>query len=92
MDFSIQELRAFARSSGWDTAPQSDQDREIPAPPIFPVCPDGAELISLPSPDTCQTVSKDLLNVIRDRQSCRAYQQKSLTLAELSFLLYCNSL
>lgn len=90
MNFSVTELRAFARSSHWDNAPQSDQDKEIPAPPIFPLCPDGAKLIPLPSPDACPTAGHDLLRVIRDRQSCRAYQPKSLTLAELSFLLYCT--
>ena len=90
MDFSIQELRAFARSSDWDNSPQSDQDKELPAPPIFPACPEGAKLISLPSPDDCKTLGKSFLADIRDRKSNRAYRSQPLTLNELSFLLYCT--
>ena len=90
MDFSANELREFVRSSDWDNAPQSDQDKELPAPPIFPSCPAGAKLISLPSPDSCRTLNKGFLADVRDRKSNRAYRAQPMTLDELSFLLYCT--
>lgn len=90
MDLSIRELREFARSSSWDHAPQSDQDKELPAPPIFPAWPANAKLIPLPAPDQCTTTGKGFLDTVRDRKSNRKYSSQPMTLSELSFLLYCT--
>ncbi len=90
MDFSITQLREFAKSSSWDNAPVSDQDKELPAPPIFPACPDNAVLIPLPSPEDCRTAGKDFLRIVKERKSNRAYSSQPMPLAVLSYLLYCT--
>ncbi|MCE1255002.1 MAG: SagB/ThcOx family dehydrogenase [Anaerolineae bacterium] len=61
----------------------------VPQPPLeLPF--DPAELISLPKPADITMKSYDLRKAIEERKSVRAYAPASLTLEELSYLLWCT--
>lgn len=68
----------------------SDQQRGMPQPPLQNPYDPSLKLIDLPSPDTISVKSIDLRNAIEKRQSIRQYTPTSLTLAELSYLLWCT--
>jgi SagB-type dehydrogenase family enzyme len=66
---------------------RSDQDRGAPMPPIQKPVPDGARLVKLPEPE--KTAGKyDLSKAIAGRKSRRMFRDDSVSLEELSFLLW----
>ena len=66
----------------------SPQDLKVPQPPLeLPIQPDAA-LIPLPAPGSLHIAEIDLRTAIEKRRSLRRYQQKALTLEELSYLLW----
>ena len=76
----LQELRALVRSGNWNAMVESDQQKGIPAPPIWPVVAADEQLIPLPSPDTCPVKQKGFLDIVRDRLSKRKYETQGLAL------------
>lgn len=66
----------------------SDQSKGIPEPPLEVACPPNAERIALPEPDKSLLSNNDLFECIRSRVSRRRWTPDSLSLAELSFLLW----
>ena len=68
---------------------ESDQDRKLPQPPLVkaPVTPKET-WIPLTRDFSGLIGDKDLNSLIRDRRSVRVYTQETLTLDELSFLLW----
>ena len=67
---------------------ESDQRKGLPLPPIEKEVPKGAKLIDLISPDDFSIPDIPLLQAINNRISRRKYTEESLTLEELSFLLW----
>jgi SagB-type dehydrogenase family enzyme len=68
---------------------RSDQNLGKVAPPIEKPCPIDANKIDLPSPDSWKTVSEiSVREAIAQRASRRKYSSQSVTLEELSFLLW----
>lgn len=67
----------------------TDQSRSLPPPPVEkPYNPD-TELIDLVPPNKFDSLPRvDLLSAINNRQSRRKYSNVSVTLSELSFLLW----
>ena len=61
----------------------------IPQPPLELPC-DETQLISLPKPADIKLPGYDLRQAIEQRKSLRAYADVSLTLEELSYLLWCT--
>ena len=87
---TIKQQREFLKAYRWDrfADEQTGQRRNEPPPPVQKPYPDGAELIELVSPGDLQMGNVPLIDVIRTRKSHRAYTDESLTLDELSFLLW----
>lgn len=66
----------------------SDQMKGIAMPPSQKAVEPAAELIPLPKPDTVALQKADIMACIADRKSRRKFNEESLTLAELSYLLW----
>jgi len=68
---------------------KTDQNRGVPPPPIQKPVPKNAKIIELPGPETLKGAGKHtLIKAIANRQSRRIYSTGSLSLEELSFLLW----
>jgi SagB-type dehydrogenase family enzyme len=68
----------------------SDQRRGAPPPPLQVEPPAGAEIVALPAPGEIDVPPLDLRAAIEGRRSVRRYSAAPLTLAELSYLLWCT--
>lgn len=68
---------------------ESDQSLKLPQPPLVkkPMADESAR-IALPTDFSSLEMKGDILSVIRDRKSSRVYTPESLTIAQLSFLLW----
>jgi SagB-type dehydrogenase family enzyme len=71
---------------------QTDQHKGVPAPPVQKPFDPAARRVSLFSPEDWKgsIPGVDLESAILNRESRRDYAPDPLTLAELSFLLYCT--
>lgn len=67
---------------------QSDQDLKLPQPPLEKPYDKNSEIISLPEVTDSIFTKTNLLDILRDRKSNRSYSEDTLTLEELSFLLW----
>jgi SagB-type dehydrogenase family enzyme len=68
---------------------QTDQNRGVPPPPLEKPYPADAKRISLIPPGKWQGIAKmELEAAFRNRQSRRLFREESLSLEELSFLLW----
>lgn len=83
-------LRDFMKSSfaEWGDELLSDQQKELPQPPLEKPCADDAERIDLPEVKESTLFNNNLFSAIQKRKSTRAYAKSPLSLEELSFLLY----
>jgi SagB-type dehydrogenase family enzyme len=79
-------LKAYEWSQFDDTT--SDQQQGLPRPELQKPIPPGAELIDLIPPDKFTSGTIPVIDAIRQRSSHRNFNQESLTLEELSFLLW----
>lgn len=87
---SIKEGRLFLEAgpwNRWDTIPR-DQQKGVPCPPLEKPAPSGVEKIALVSPNEISLGSIKLIDAIVGRVSHRKFTEQSLTLQELSFLLW----
>lgn len=66
----------------------SDQKKKIPCPPIEKPYDENGEIITLPSVNKNVVHKTNIYDIINDRKSRRKYTKDSLTLDELSFLLW----
>ena len=66
----------------------SDQQKGLPMPAAALECPSEAEFVSLMPPDEITIGSMAIFQAMRQRRSRRRFSMASLTLEELSFLLY----
>jgi SagB-type dehydrogenase family enzyme len=67
---------------------ETDQMKGLPLPPIQKPYPKDAELLDLIHPEQFNLGNMPLIEAIRNRRSRRNFTQESLTLEELSFLLW----
>lgn len=67
---------------------QTDQQRQLPQPPLEKPYDKDAYIIDLPKADKSIVLKNDVYDCIIDRMSHRKYKQDALTLQELSYLLY----
>ena len=86
----MDELRKFLKAQRWDEWELLDTDRKkkIPTPLPQKSCPGDAELFDLVAPEDMKTGDVPLKMAIVRRKSRRKFINKSLTLEELSFLLW----
>ena len=68
----------------------SDQQKGLPQPPLIWQRQQVNPSISLPHPGKTPLSPVDLRNLITQRTSVREYSRKALSLAELSYLLWCT--
>jgi len=65
------------------------QSQGVPPPPLQNPCPQGAQRIALPRGEGWPSVRQtDLVEAINGRRSHRRFQQRKISLEELSFLLW----
>ncbi len=83
--------REFMHKTKYEAMVQSDQNQGLPQPPLELNYDKSLPLINLPAPDGLDMGTHDLTTVIGNRQSRRRYDmEKSLSLEELSYLLWCT--
>ncbi len=83
--------RDFMHKTRYEAMRQSDQNQGLPQPPLELNYDKSLPLIDLPATDTLEMGTHDLTTVIGNRQSRRRYDMgKSLSLEELSYLLWCT--
>ena len=70
--------------------PESDEHKKIPPPLFQQPFPEDAPLIDLIPPDKFSIGKAPYLNLVNNRISRRKYTSASLSLEELSFLLWCT--
>jgi SagB-type dehydrogenase family enzyme len=86
---AIASGRRFLRAN-WDDRDEtkSDQDRGVPVPAQQSEAPAGAPTVRLVPPDTMSLGTMPLIDALRLRRSRRRFSAESLSLEELSFLLW----
>ena len=89
----IAKGRAFTRGSRaddpYEDAFESDQQLRLPQPPLCKAAVTPAERhIPLTRDFSALPMRNDLVSLIRDRRSARIYTGETMTLDELSFLLW----
>ncbi len=80
----------FLEESKYEQMGQSDQMKGLPPPPIELPHDTTRPVIDLPSPGEFHPADDSLKNVIEKRRTLRSYARDPLTLAELSYLLWCT--
>jgi SagB-type dehydrogenase family enzyme len=78
----------FMDKTRYEEMGKSLQQQGLPQPPLELPYPEGVELIPLPTPSEVKIPALDLRTAIERRKTVRKYQDKPLTMAELSFLLW----
>jgi SagB-type dehydrogenase family enzyme len=82
-----EENRNFMKSNFHEQV-ESDQQKQLPQPPLQKPYSEKDELIELPKVDRSIITKNDIYDCIIDRVSHRKYKDESLKLEELSYLLY----
>jgi SagB-type dehydrogenase family enzyme len=87
---SSKASRKFLKSDLWEQfgALQTDQQKRLPAPPLQKPYPENELLIDLVAPADLTVGTMPLLDAINGRQSHRRFTEATLSLEELSFLLW----
>ncbi len=86
----VERYREFLKSGPWERRKELDTDQKmgIPEPPPLKPYPEDAVFVDLISPNLFTIGGKSLIETIKQRRSIRKFSYKSLTLEELSFLLW----
>jgi SagB-type dehydrogenase family enzyme len=86
----LKTVKELLRADGWNewADVETDQKKKLPAPPIVKPFPEDAEYIDLIKPQNLDIGKMPLKEAIGMRRSHRKYSNNSLTLEELSFLLW----
>ncbi len=89
MSMRFSEERKFLKALEWKSVrDEADQRKGVTAPPLQKRVPNGAELMRLPDFKTLDLDSLSLAKAIADRRSIRVFDEREITLEELSFLLW----
>jgi len=67
---------------------ETDNQKKLPQPSIQKEIPEGHEMITLPKVDNSIITKSNIFDCLMDRKSNRVYEKESLTVKELSFLLW----
>ena len=87
---TTREQRAFLKADRWSEwrTVVSDQKKGVPVPPVEKPYPAKATLVDLVAPDKLTVGQMALIDAIRQRRSRRQFTGASMSLEELSFLLW----
>lgn len=80
----------FIEKTKYENMGRSDQQKGLPQPPLEAPVEDKFELIDLPSPKLLDLDSVDIRKHFEKRSSTRSFSSETLTLEELSYLLWCT--
>jgi len=81
-------LRYYLKDHEWTDHVKSDQSLGKPQPPLVkPYDPNG-EIVDLPAPEKCALKHNDLSRAFVERKSNRLFKKESISLEELSYLLF----
>ena len=86
-DDELRYLKGFFENEPFE---ESDQQKGVPRPPVEKEYAKESKLIPLPGPKEIKLKHPDLLTCIGKRKSHRQFIDKSISLDELSFLLWCT--
>ena len=78
----------FVEETKYTNISESDQHMGVSQPPYEIPLEEGKPLINLPAPENIDFGSYDLRKAIEERRSLRRYSDDSLSLEELSYLLW----
>src|SRR5690625_1341409 len=73
--------------SYFGTSIETDQQKEVPQPPLEKPYDEDSEIIDLLEIDKNIIIKDDIFQCILDRKSHRVYLEEGITLEELSYLL-----
>lgn len=82
--------KTFVENTKYPHLTHSDQSRGLPPPPLELPYDRSLPAIDLPNAQTCPTNDVSVPEAIQNRRSVRKYAPVPLTLAELSYLLWCT--
>ena len=82
--------REFMRLTRYAHAGPSDQAQGVAAPPVSRSLAPGGPRLDLPSPGDVALPTVDFQKLVAERTSLRKYVATPLSLAELSYLLWCT--
>lgn len=68
----------------------TEKEKGLPLPPPQMPAEAGAQLIALPEPDLLADQNINFLELVEVRATARRYSDRTLTLKELSYLLWCT--
>ena len=88
MKDEIRRNRRFMRSDFGTPVEPSDQQKGLPQPPLEKPLPDGTPIQKLPEFDDLDLKKPDVLDCLKSRRSRRQFSSETLTLKEISFLLW----
>lgn len=80
----------FMEKTKYKYLEESDQDKGLPQPPLELEYDNNAVLIDLPFVENIKVKNLDLREAIESRKSLRKYANTSLTIEELSYILWCT--
>lgn len=82
--------KEFIEKTKYQYMGETDQQKELPQPPLELAYDKDAVLIDLPPVKDIEVKEIDLRKVIESRKSLRKYADEPLTMEELSYLLWCT--
>ncbi len=90
MDIKIQRYREFLKSGPWDgwRELETDQKKGLPQPPPVKPYPEDAIFIDLIPIEEISLGKMPIIDVIKKRRSRRRYTDESISIEELSYLLW----
>lgn len=80
--------KEFMEKTKYGNLEQSDQVKKLPQPPLELAAEEGKPVHDLPDPRGIKVKPVDLSDAINNRISVRAYSDESLSLGELSYVLW----
>lgn len=86
----MRDIVRYLRADDWARFSEmgTDQQKNIPPPPIEKPYPEGAITFDLIPPENLKLGTMPLIQAIRERHSQRKYTDETLTFEELSYLLW----
>ncbi len=83
-------LRFYNQEDYEKNVPKSDQEKRVDSPPLELPYPSDATLVNLIPPDKLKTRETTFLSIVNSRVSRRKFLDESISLEELSYLLWCT--
>lgn len=83
--------RLFFEETKYPQLTVSDQEKELPAPPLEQPCPSPLKLVNLPDPLAAAPAEAYLFKAMEGRRSRRKFASTPLPLATLSWLLWATA-